>query len=341
MKRSEVGLPSKWPIIHRCESTTMQAVFFDAVDTLRVGSTETPKYDDDEVLLRVRSAGICGTDIHILKGEYGGYFPVIPGHEFSGEVIEVGKRVTRLVPGDRVTVHPGAGYGVSAPGGFEDFVKVRERNAFKIGDLTYDEGALIEPLACVINGIDTVGVNLGDEVLVVGAGPIGLLLMQVAKLAGAQLVAVADIASEKLTKAKELGADEVFDASHNLKEQLLEAHPRRFHLTIDATGNPSAQEQMLGFTRSGGRFLLFGVAAPDATMKVEPYDIFYRELKIVGVHSFGNKFERAVGLAKSRRVNLAEIISHHFPLAQFEEAIDLTRSPEPSLKIIMHPDGTA
>ena len=319
----------------------MQAVFFDAIDTLRVGTTEIPKHGDDEVLLKVHSAGICGTDLHILKGEYGGYFPVIPGHEFSGEVIEVGKSVTRLVPGDRVTVHPGAGYGVSAPGGFEDYARVRERNAFKIGDLTYDEGALVEPLACVINGIDTVGVNLGDEVLVVGAGPIGLLLMQAAKLAGAQSVAVADIAAEKLTRAKELGADEVFDANHNLKEQLLDAHPRKFHLTIDATGNPRAQEQMLGFTRWGGRFLLFGVTAPDATMTVEPYDIFYRELKIVGVHSFGDKFERAVGLAKSRRVNLTAIISHHFPLVQFPDALDLIHSPEPSFKILMHPQGDA
>lgn len=319
----------------------MQAVFFDAIDTLRVGTTEIPKQGDDEVLLKVHSAGICGTDLHILKGEYGGYFPIIPGHEFSGEVIEVGKQVTKLVPGDRVAVHPGAGYGVWAPGGFEDYAKVREENAFKIGHLTYDEGALVEPLACAINGIDTVGVNLGDEVLVVGGGPIGLLLMQVAKLTGARSVAVADIAAEKLTKAKELGADEVFDARDNLKEQLLEAHPDGFHLTIDATGNPIAQEQMLDFTQSGGTFLLFGVASPDAIMTVKPFDIFFRELKIVGVHAFGDKFERAVELAKSGRVNLAEIISHHFPLAQFHEALDLTRGPEPSLKILMHPDGDA
>ena len=317
----------------------MQAVFFDAIDKLRVGTTEVPKYDDDEILLKIHSAGICGTDVHILKGEYGGHFPIIPGHEFSGEVIEVGKAVESLVPGDRVTVHPGAGYGVYTPGGFEDYARIRERNAHKIGELTYDEGALIEPLACVVNGIDTVGVHLGDEVLVVGAGPIGLLLMQVAKLAGAQSVAVADIAEEKLGKAKELGANETFVAGDDLKAQLLDAHPRGFHLTIDATGHPKAQQQMLGFTRTGGRFLLFGVAAPDATMTVEPYDIFYRELKIIGVHSFGDKFERAVGLARSRRVNLADIISHHFPLGQFPDALDLTRSPEPSLKILMHPEG--
>ena len=172
-----------------------------ASDQQKRPNTMTTRYYSESV-----SAGICGTDIHILKGEYGGYFPVIPGHEFSGEVIEVGKRGTRLVPGDRVTVHPGAGYGVSAPGGFEDFVKVRERNAFKIGDLTYDEGALIEPLACVINGIDTVGVNLGDEVLVVGAGPIGLLLMQVAKLAGAQSVAGRRYCQRKIDQGERIGS---------------------------------------------------------------------------------------------------------------------------------------
>ena len=147
----------------------MQAVFFDAIDTLRVGTTEIPEHDDDEVLLKVRSAGICGTDLHILKGEYGGYFPVIPGHEFSGEVIEVGKNVTRLVPGDRVAVHPGAGiWRMGTPAVSRITQTCGKRNAFKIGDLTYDEGALVEPLACAINGIDTVGVNLGDEVLVVG-----------------------------------------------------------------------------------------------------------------------------------------------------------------------------
>ncbi len=238
----------------------MQAVFFDAIDKFRVGRTEVPKYPDDEILLKIHSAGICGTDLHILKGEYGGYFPIIPGHEFSGEVIEVGKAVKTLVPGSRVTVHPGAGYGVYTPGGFEDYASIRECDAHEIGNLTYEEGALVEPLACVINGIDTVGVHLGDELLIVGAGPIGLLLMQVAKLAGAQSVSMVDTAKNKLHRAKELGADEIYVAGHDLKTELLATHPEGFHLTIDATGNPKAQQQMLGFTRRAGSILRVSLA---------------------------------------------------------------------------------
>ena len=310
------------------EQTIMQAVFFDAINKMRIGTADIPRPGDEDVLVKVRSAGICGTDVHILKGEYGS-LPTIPGHEWTGEVAEVGKAVTKVKPGDIVVV--------AAAGGFADYVRARERNVHKIGDLTYDEGALIEPLSCVVNGIDTAGVHLGDEVLIMGAGPIGLLLLQVAKLAGAQSVAVADIFEEKLVKAKALGADEVFVAGKDLKEQVLDAHPKGFHLTIDGTGNTKAQEQLPRLTRARGRFLLFGVADPGATMTIEPYDIFNRRLQIIGVHSFEDKFERAVGLAKARRLNLADIVSHHFPLGEFPKALELMRGPEPSLKILIHP----
>ena len=176
-----------------------------------------PQVPEKAALIQIGACGVCGTDLHILKGEYG-RLPIIPGHEFSGEVVELGKAVEELKLGDQVTVNPvGVGYGVSKePGGFEDYVKVRASSAYPTGDLTYDEAALVEPLGCVVNGLDTVGVHLGDEVLVVGAGPIGLLLLQTAKFCGAQSVVVVDVAEEKLTKAKELGADEIFVASSDI-----------------------------------------------------------------------------------------------------------------------------
>ncbi|MCZ6677514.1 MAG: zinc-binding dehydrogenase [Candidatus Poribacteria bacterium] len=317
----------------------MQAVYIDAIEKIRVGTAEVPVPGDDEALIRVRSAGLCGSDLHILKGEFG-RLPIIPGHEFSGDVVEAGKSVTTLSPGDRVTVSPaGAGYGVNVPGGFEDYVKVRAQNAYPIDHLTYDEGALIEPFACVVHALDSVGVTLGDKVLVVGAGPIGLLLLQGAKLCGAQSVTVADVVEEKLAKAEALGADETFVAGDDLKEKLLAVHPNGFDLTIDATGNPVAQEQLLGFTATRGRVLLFGFASPGATMRIEPYDIFRRELKIVGTFGQGDKFGRALALAKAGHVNLADIISHHFPLGAFPTAIETTRGPEISLKILIHPEG--
>ncbi len=318
----------------------MQAVYIDDIETIRVGTREIPKPADDEVLLNVRSAGICGSDIHILKGEFG-VLPVIPGHEFCGDVVEVGKNVTTHNLGDRVTVDPSRiGYGVAVAGGFEDYVVVHASHAHPLGDLTYDEGALIETFGCIVHAIDNAGVTLGDEVLIAGVGPIGLLMLQAAKLAGACSVTVTDVVEEKLNKAKELGADETIVVGKDLKGQLHATHPNGFHLTIDATGNPKAQEQLLGFTANRGKVLLFGFASPGAIMGVEPYAIFKRQLKIIGTYGLGDKFERALALAKAKRVKLVDIISHHFPLAEFPKAIETTRGPEPSLKILMHPQAS-
>ncbi len=318
----------------------MQAIYIDDIETIRVGTREIPKPGGDEILLNVRSAGICGSDLHILKGEFG-VLPVIPGHEFCGDVVEIGKNVTTHSLGDRVTVNPsGIGYGTLIAGGFEDYVAVRASRAHPLDDLTYDEGALIETLGCIVHAIDSARVTLGDEVLVAGAGPIGLLMLQVAKLSGALSVTVTDVVEEKLAKAKELGADETIVVDRNLKDQLLATHPDGFHLTIDATGNPKAQEQLLGFTADRGTVLVFGFASPGAIMGVEPYDIFKRELKIIGAYSLGNKFERSLALAKAKRVKLVDLISHHFPLAEFAKAIETTRGPEPSLKILMHPEAS-
>lgn len=318
----------------------MQAVYIDDIETIRVGTREIPKPADDEVLLNVRSAGICGSDIHILKGEFG-VLPVIPGHEFCGDVVEVGKNVTTHNLGDRVTVDPSrSGYGVAIAGGFEDYVAVRASHAHPLGDLTYDEGALIETFGCIVHAIDNAGVTLGDEVLIAGAGPIGLLMLQGAKLAGACSVTVTDVFKEKLNKAKDLGADEIIVVGEDLKDQIFAMHPNGFHLTIDATGNPKAQEQLLGFTANRGKVLLFGFASPGAIMGVEPYEIFKRQLKIIGTYGLGDKFERALALAKAKRLKLVDIISHHFPLAEFPKAIETTRGPEPSLKILMHPEAS-
>ena len=318
----------------------MQAIYIDDIETIRVGTREIPKPGGDEILLNVKSAGICGSDLHILKGEFG-VLPVVPGHEFCGDVVEIGKNVTTHSLGDRVTVNPsGIGYGTLIAGGFEDYVAVRASRAHPLDDLTYDEGALIETLGCIVHAIDSARVTLGDEVLVAGAGPIGLLMLQVAKLSGALSVTVTDVVEEKLAKAKELGADETIVVDKDLKDQLRAAHPNGFHLTIDATGNPKAQEQLLGFTADRGTVLVFGFASPGAIMGVEPYDIFKRELKIIGAYSLGNKFERSLALAKAKRVKLVDLISHHFPLAEFAKAIETTRGPEPSLKILMHPEAS-
>ena len=156
-----------------------------------------PEPAPDEVLIRVMASGICGTDVHIFRGEYLGDYPVIPGHEFSGVVEAVGGRVTRFKAGDRVAVEPNiacdnceaclnnrqnfclnwSAVGVTRPGGMEQYTTAPEKVTFDIGDLSFEQAAFMEPLSCVLHGLERLGPDLADKVAILGAGPIGALLL--------------------------------------------------------------------------------------------------------------------------------------------------------------------
>ncbi len=336
----------------------MKAVVIEKPEKLRVASVDDPIPGPDEILIEVKAAGVCGTDVHIYEGAFTCTYPLIPGHEFAGEVIEVGSEAAGLSPGQRVAVDPNVpcgecfycrrnqqhfcrnlkGYGVlDLPGGFAERVNVRAADAFSIGELSYEEGALIEPLGCVLHGIELIRIQPGDEVLIFGMGAIGLLLAQVCKFSGASFIVGVDRVPEKLDLAETLGVDRGFAAEPDVEATIREAYPLGFEVVIDATGVSEVVESLPGYARDAGKILYFGVCPRHTPIRLDPFDVYRRELKIFGTFSLLANFGRAIRIVEAGRVDLEAIISHRFALDEFERALMLKMGEGKAQKIIIEP----
>src|SRR5512139_110785 len=206
---------------------TMQAARITKPNQLEVIDLPTPEPAADELLIQVMASGVCGTDIHIFRGEYLGEYPVIPGHEFAGLVAAVGPQVTRFEVGDRVAVEPNIAcdncynclnnrqnfclnwqaVGVTRPGGMAQYVTAPEKACFDIGNLPFEEGAFMEPLSCVLHGMQRLGPELAGKLAILGAGPIGCLILQVARLQGAAEITVAEKNRSRLEASQSYGAN--------------------------------------------------------------------------------------------------------------------------------------
>ena len=328
----------------------MKACLFEAKEKFVISDIKTPVPQKDEVLIRVKAAGICGTDIHILKGEYFSDFPLVAGHEFSGEVVEVGEEVTQFQPGDRVTADPNIFcdkcyfckinknnhcldshvIGVTQNGAFAEYVAVSEKGVFHIPDhLSYPEAALAEPLACVVYGVRRSGIKPGEKVLIFGAGAIGLLLMSLLKISGASQVIMVDISQKKLDFAKKMGASEVILNNGDGENKLKAIAPFGFELVADATGSPRVMERELQFVEPDGTFLVFGVAPIGDMMKVEPYDIFRRDIRIIGSYAVKKTMQYSINLLASGKIQVKNLISSTYPIEDFEKGIqDFYHNPD-------------
>jgi D-arabinitol dehydrogenase (NADP+) len=306
-----------------------------------------------EVLIKVMASGICGTDIHIFKGEYLGDYPVIPGHEFSGIVESAGNLVTRFKPGDRVAVEPNIAcdnclhclnnrqnfclnwqaVGVTLPGGMQQYVTVPEKAVFSIGDLPFDQGAFVEPLSCVLHGVERARIRLADHVAVLGAGPIGDLILQVVRLQGAARVTVLENNPGRAELARQLGADFVFT-------RLEELQPDAYDVVIDATGVISLMDRSVDFVRSGGTVLLFGVPPSGVDLQVEAFKIFRKGLTLLSSYTSVRNSFQAVALLQTGGVKVEPLISHRLPLKDIPAAIDLIENHDPTVrKVILLPNG--
>lgn len=306
-----------------------------------------------EILIEVVAAGICGADIHIFRGEYEATYPLIPGHEFSGRVAAVGEGVKRFRPGDRVTADPNipcnrcpacqrnepnqcadlAAVGVTRDGAFAQYVIVPEGNVFDIGDLTFAQAALVEPLACVVWGLKRVQVQPGDSVLIFGAGPMGCLMLQAVKRAGAARVVVTDIVPLRLEQASGLGATETILADGAQEAALREAAPLGFDVVADATGMPRVLEQAFDYVRPRGKVWVFGVCPPDAQATFNPYQVFRKDLSIIGSFAVSRTFQESIALIQSGAVQVEPLISHRLPLSHFTEGLTLAQQAPDRMKV--------
>jgi 2-desacetyl-2-hydroxyethyl bacteriochlorophyllide A dehydrogenase len=331
----------------------MQAVVIPQPKHIQMIEREIPQPAPNEVLVKVMASGICGTDIHIFNGEYLGEYPVIPGHEFSGIVEAVGSQVTRFQAGDRVAIEPNIAcdncihclnnrqnfclnwqaVGVTLPGGMEQFVCVPEKAVFRIGGLPYEVGAFVEPLSCVIHGIERARLNLADHIAVLGAGPIGNLLLQAARLQGAAKVTVLETNPGRAELARQMGADTVVSQMDALQ-------PDTYDVVIDATGAIAIMSRAVDFARNGGTILLFGVPPAGKLMELEAFKIFRKGLTLLSSFTSVRNSFQAVGLLQSGQVDVKPLISHCLPLPDMREAIDMIERRDPSvMKVIMLPNG--
>ncbi|HGJ65548.1 TPA: hypothetical protein ENS27_09185 [bacterium] len=336
----------------------MKAVVFESPGKVSVTNVPDPIITDDEVLVAVQSAGVCGTDVHIYEGDFIGTYPIIPGHEFAGKVVDIGRNIKSVNIGDKVAIDPGVfchkcsfcrenhqnfcenfkAYGVSYNGGFAELASIREENVHKIDGLSYDEGAMVEPIGCGIHGLKQVGMEIGDHVLIFGSGPIGLILMQLCKNYGSASVTMVDKIQSKLDLAKKLGATNTIIADDNMRSTLKDMRPQGFNVVIDATGSPAVVQGMFDFVRNRGRILFFGVCPQDGRIEISPYDVYKRELKIYGTFAILYTAIPAIDMIREKKVNAEALISHHLSLDEFPKALEMMMNRSGSMKIIIEPN---
>lgn len=321
----------------------MRAVIIEKPGEIRVGNVPDPTPGPDELVVRVGACGICGTDLHIAQGEFPPTpYPIVPGHEFAGEVVAVGSSVTGPAVGTRVAVDPslfcghcafcrvGQGnlcqnwgaIGDTVDGAFAEYVVVPAANAYTLPEhISYREAALIEPVSCAVHGIHRLSPRLGDRMLIVGAGTMGLLLLQLALRGGASRVAMMDLNTQRLALAEKLGAYLAVTNTQALREQ----EPLGFDCVIDATGVPAAITQAFGMVKRGGKFMVFGVAPNEATVAFSPFRIYNDEITIVGSMAVLNSYQQAVDLVSGGAINTQLMLTEALPLEEFSHALDMVR----------------
>jgi 2-desacetyl-2-hydroxyethyl bacteriochlorophyllide A dehydrogenase len=334
----------------------MKALYFCRPGQAEIRDIPEPQPGPDEVLVRVRASGICGTDLHVYDDEWPAEFPLIPGHEFAGEVGGWGDEVKDLQLGQGVACSPCVYcgqctycrslqlnfcenllvYGGSLPGGFAEYVTVKRSCVFPCDGLSLDEASVIEPISCGVHAFSHLGRLTGGKVLLFGCGTQGLILLQLSRLAGAASIAAVDLYPAKLALAERMGARLTALADDPaLPKHLAQAGP--FDLVIDATGVPRVVEGLIQYVRNAGSLLYFGVCPPHAHINLNPYEVFRRELKIYGSFSLSGEFEAALRLAQSGAVDVKSLITHRLPLDDFLHGLELMRRPAESAKIVITP----
>ena len=317
----------------------MKAVVIEKPDSVSVKQIADPTPGSGEAIIKVEACGICGTDIHVIRGEFAPTrYPIVPGHEFCGEVVAIGGEVRNIKIGDFVAVDPSLfcgrcrqcragrfnlcenwnaiGVG-SADGASAEFVAVPSANAFPLpSDLPRHYGALVEPLSCAVHGLDMVDVKVAEDYLIYGAGTMGLLLAQLAKDAGASRVEMVERNPKRHELALRLAADRVAVSADELDR------PQGWDVVIDATGVVPAIEDGIRRVARGGTFLMFGVANADATATFSPFRVYNDEIKIIGSMAVLHSFERALSLLAKGVVDCEAMITNRFKLDDYMKAID-------------------
>ena len=342
----------------------MKAAMLYGINDLRIEDVPKPQVDKGEVLVKVKAATTCGTDLKIFQR---GYIekvirlPTVFGHEWAGEVVEVADDLEWPKKGMRVRA------GNSAPcmhcvmcqmgkynlcenmvwlwGAYAEYIKVPARmvlvNMQEIPQhVSFEEAAITEPLACVLHGVEETGVKLGDAVAIIGAGPIGLLHLLTVRRIGAEKVIVVDLVDERLGFAEKLGADETINAGKaNAVEKVRQiTNGYGVDVAIEAIGTPPTWEQALKLVRKGGTVLEFGGCPPGTEIKVSTEMLHYGEIKVLGAfHTTPLHFRKALSLIATRTIDVRPLITRKMRLEEINDAFQILATSKNEIKIAIIP----
>ncbi|MFQ6143733.1 zinc-dependent alcohol dehydrogenase family protein [Streptomyces seoulensis] len=314
----------------------MKAAVISSPGQVGVETVDDPAPGPGQVVVEVAACGLCGTDLHILQGEFAPTLPIVPGHEFAGDIVALGAGVRGLAVGDRVAVDPslhchechycriGRGnicerwnaIGVTVPGGAAQFAVAPAANCVKLPEhVRTEDAALIEPLSCAVRGYDILRGALASHVLIYGSGTMGLMMLELAKRTGAATVDMVDVNADRLATARTLGCTDAATSADALDR------PRGWEVVIDATGNTQAIQDALGRVGKGGTYLQFGVADYAARATIDPYRIYHEEITITGSMAVLHSYERAAELFAGGVLDPDVFISDRLPLADYAEAL--------------------
>ncbi|UVK43226.1 zinc-dependent alcohol dehydrogenase family protein [Mesorhizobium sp. AR07] len=339
----------------------MRAVRLEAVGSIALREVGKPVPGADDLLVRIEACGVCGTDRHLFHGEFPCTPPVTPGHEFSGIVEAIGKSVSGFSVGDRVTGDPNiacgrcahchAGrvnlcsnlraIGIHRDGGFAEYLVLPQRQAFILpADLKPTHGAFCEPLGCCLHGVDLAEIRPGSSVVVLGGGVIGLLTVQLARLAGATTIILSTRQASRRALAEDLGATATVDPTASDVIDAIAGPaglvPGGVDVVFECAGVQETVEQSMRLARAGGTVVIVGVTPQGMKAEFEPFDLLFRELKVLG--SFLNPYthRRAAELIASGAIEIDRLISRQVTLD--DAAAVIANPPAPGeVKVLVVP----
>jgi len=345
----------------------VKALIFKAPKQFDIEDINIPEINSGEILIKVKYAGICGTDVRIYNGTKKISAPRITGHEFSGDIVDIGQGVSNFKVGDRVTVYPmiacGKCYaclsgrtnicvhrltlGYEIDGGFAEYVKVpaeavEKGNVIKLPhNVSYEEGAVSEPMTAAYHGIERSGIKSGDNVVIVGAGPIGLCHVQLAKLKEPKQIIVIEPDETKRRLAAEFGANTGIDpVKENVCKKILDlTFNEGADVVIMDVGLPKVIEESLVYVKKGGMFLLFAGCPVGASITIDPNIIHYKEIMFTGSSSSSPENQKTVlKLLSEGKLNLQKLITGVFALEEWEQAFNMKANYQ-GLKSVFRIEG--
>ena len=337
----------------------MKVALFEKPRSLKVTTKNLRPIKGDEVLVKVQACGICRTDVHIVEGTSRSTPPVVLGHEYAGIVEDVPKGNANFAPGQNVAIDPNIScgtcfhcrrglvhlcsnlraLGVDIDGGMAEYCIVPAKQLFSIPkNLSIEASAFIEPVSCAIHGIDRANISAGDTVAILGGGTIGLLMLQLAKLAGAARVIVVEPLEHKRAIARDLAADVILDpGNENASEAIHDLTSVGADVVIECVGKPQTMQVAIDVARRGGTVEFFGVCPIGQSIAIEPNSVYFKELTIVGSYVNPHTFSRSITVLESGAVRVDKFKIDKFPLDGVHEALAYQREGR-TIKSIIQPN---